>query len=331
MRLRILSANAVRQAITMREAIEVVKSAFAQLAAGEAVVPDRLAVRVEPHNGTSLFMPAYVRKSDQLGAKVVSVYPDNLAAGLPTILALMLVIDASTGAPIAIMDGSVLTALRTGAASGAATDLLARRDSHVVAIIGSGAQGRTQLEAVCAVREITEARAYDTRPDALERFVREMGGSGPGVPKHIIAAASASEAVRGADIICTATTSYTPVFSDDQLSPGTHINAVGAFAEGMQEIPEQTIVRSKLVVDSLASCLGDRVGDLLIPLEKGLLRREDIHGELGDLVRASRAGRTSASEITVFKTVGNAVEDVSVAHAILARAEEQGLGTLVEL
>jgi ornithine cyclodeaminase len=330
MKLRILTRADVQQAVSMAQAIEVVKGAFAQLSAGRANVPLRTQLPVPRHDGVTLFMPAYLEESDSLAVKIVSVFPANLERGLPTIHALVLVVDAATGQPIAAMDGTYLTALRTGAASGAATDLLARKDARHVAIFGAGTQGRTQLQAVCEVREIAKAWVYDQVHARAEQYAHEMRRRGGRIPTDIEVAASPAEAVANADIISTATTSSTPVFNDADLKSGVHINGIGAYTPQMQEVPEATVARARIVVDSRAACLTE-AGDLVIPLRKGLIAEKDIYAELGEIVLGHKAGRASASEATFFKSVGNAVQDAAVARLALQVAEERGLGTQIEL
>lgn len=330
MKLRVLSRNDVQRAVSMAQAIEIVKGAFAQLSAGQAVVPIRTQLEVARHEGITLFMPAYLGESDDLGVKIVSVFPRNPAMGLPTIHALVAVVDAETGRPAAVMDGTYLTALRTGAASGAATDLLARRDARVAAVFGAGVQGRTQLEAVCQVRDIEKAWVYDVNQDAAEKYAAEMRERGGRIPKDVVVASSPAEAVREADVICTATTAKAPVFADADLKAGVHINAIGAFTPQMQEVPEETIRRAKLVVDSREACWAE-AGDLIIPRRKGLISEGDIYAELGEIVAGTKRGRENDQEITFFKSVGNAVQDVSVARKVLEEAGRLGLGLEVEL
>jgi ornithine cyclodeaminase len=297
---------------------------------GQAVVPLRTPVPVDKRDGVTLFMPAYLAASDALGAKIVSVFPRNLDRGLPLIHAVVIVVDAETGQPQAMMDGTYLTALRTGAASGVATDLLARPESRVAAIFGAGAQARTQLEAVCAVRSIEKVWVYDLEADRAAAYAEEMRGRGQPVPADITVAGSAAEAVREADVVCTATTSFTPVFDDGDLKAGVHISAVGAYTHEMQEIPAQTVVRAKVVVDSRAASLAE-AGDLIIPLEHGLITESDIHGEIGQVAAGQIPGRESDREVTFFKSVGLAVQDVAVAELVLQRAAELELGIEVEL
>jgi alanine dehydrogenase len=330
MKLRVLSQNDVRQSVSMAQAIEIVKGAFAQLSAGKAVVPIRTQLEVARHEGITLFMPAYLHESDDLGVKIVSVFPRNLEVGLPTIHALVAVVDARTGSPAAVMDGTYLTALRTGAASGAATDLLARTDARVVAVFGAGTQSRTQLEAVCQVRDIEKAWVYDINREAAEKYAEEMRGQSERIPDDIGVASSPTEAVQEADIICTATTSKSPVFADADLKAGVQINAVGAFTPEMQEVPEETVKRARLVVDSREACWAE-AGDLIIPRDKGLISEQDIYAELGEIAAGTKRGRESNEEITFFKSVGNAVQDVSVARKVLEEAGRLGLGLEVEL
>ncbi|MDD3825102.1 MAG: hypothetical protein PHY79_03930 [Anaerolineae bacterium] len=330
MKLRVLSGDDVRRAITMAEAIQAVKEAYVQLSAGQAIVPLRTPVPVEGRGGVTLFMPAYLAKSDAMGAKIVSVFPGNLAQGLPTIHAMVIVVNAETGQPNAIMDGTYLTALRTGAASGVATDLLARPDARTVAIMGAGAQGRTQLEAVCAVRPIEKVWVLDANPETAVIYVEDMRRRGRPIPEAFSIATSSAEALRDADVICTATTSTRPVFADAELKPGAHINGIGAYTPEMQEVPAETVARSRVVVDSRSATLAE-AGDLIIPIQQGMMAADDIHGEIGEVAAGLIPGRQSAEEITFFKSVGVAVQDVAVAGAILRRAAELGLGIEVEL
>ncbi len=330
MNLLLLTRDDVRQAVSMAQAIEAVKGAFAQLSAGHAQVPLRTQLSVSKHEGVTLFMPAYLPETDSLAVKVVSVFPNNARIGLPTIHALVVVVDATTGQPIAAIDGTYLTALRTGAASGAATDLLARPDSRQVAIFGAGTQGRTQLQAVCEVRSIAKVRVYDQVEARAQQYVTEMKQRGGRIPLDIQVAESPAAAVADADIICTATTSKSPVFRDADLKPGVHINGIGSYTPEMQEVDEATVARAKVVVDSRTACLAE-AGDLIIPLHKGLISAEHIHAELGEIVLGQKAGRQTDTEVTFFKSVGNAVQDAAVARLALLAATDNGLGTAIDL
>jgi ornithine cyclodeaminase/alanine dehydrogenase-like protein (mu-crystallin family) len=311
----------------MSAAIEAVRAAFVQLSAGAAEVPLRVSLPVEPHDGVTLFMPAYLQDGDRMAVKIVSVFNQNPERGLPLIHALVVVVDAATGAPAAVMEGGYLTALRTGAASGVATDLLARPGVRTVTVFGAGAQGRTQLAAVCAVRPIETAWVYDLQPDQARAYSDEMAEQ-LGIPMRV--AETPSEAAREGDVICTATTSSTPVFEDADVSPGTHINAVGAYTPEMQEIPSGTVLRAKVVIDHREASLAE-AGDLILPLTQGLMTEDHIHAELGEVAAGHKVGRSTAAEVTVFKSVGVAVQDAAVAGAVLEAARRLDLGTEVEL
>jgi ornithine cyclodeaminase len=314
----------------MRECIELMKTAFTQVSMGQAAVPLRTQIPILSNEGVTLFMPAYLAQSGDLGAKIVSVFSHNPERDLPTIHAVVIVLDSTTGVPVALMDGAYLTALRTGAASGAATDLLARKDAHVVAIFGAGTQGRTQLEAVCTVRSITRVLVFDINPEQAVSYVNEMRARGAPIPGEIHIAASPEEAISQADIVCTATTSIQPLFDGRKLRPGTHINAVGAYTPQMQEVDAETVQRAKVVIDSRQASLTE-AGDLIIPLKQGVITEEHIYAEIGEVIAGLKPGRISKDEITYFKSVGVAAQDIAAARRVLNKATELGLGIEVEL
>ncbi len=330
MNITILSRKDVQDAVSMPQAIDTVKQAFISLARNEVVLPLRTQVPVREYEGVTLFMPAYLPKIESLGAKIVSVFPRNLEYDKPTIHAFVIICDAKTGQPAAMMDGTFLTALRTGAASGIATDLLAREQAKTASIIGAGTQGRTQLEAICCVRKIQKVMVYDKNLMAAETFSEEMQNRGDPIPRDISVVTSSEKAIAEADVICTATTSSVPVFEDSHLKPGVHINGVGSYTPQMQEIPEKTIVRAKVVVDSLTASL-EEAGDLIIPIEKGLIDKTHIRGELGQVASGSLSVRETDEDITFFKSVGLAIQDVAVAELALREAASLGLGTDIDL
>lgn len=225
----------------------------------------------------------------------------------------------------------MLTAIRTGAASGAATDLLARPDSRVAAIFGAGVQARTQLEAICTVRPIRTVWIYDRIPERIETFVRELAGwlvRDPSPRICVRVATSSQEAVADADVICTATTSSTPVFDDADLKPGVHINGIGAYTPAMTEVPSATVKRALAVVDSRDAALAE-AGDLILPIQQGLITETHIHAELGELVLGRKQGRTGADHSTCFKSVGIAVQNALAASLAVKNAEASGLGQRV--
>jgi ornithine cyclodeaminase len=326
----ILTADDVRKTLPMNEAIEAMKQAYASLSDGTAVVPLRMRLPIPNSDALSLFMPAYAWSMDgqALAIKVVSLFPTNPARGLAYIQAAVLVFDPETGRAMALLEGSSLTAIRTGAASGASIDLLACADSKVAAIFGAGAQGSTQLEAACTARGIETVYVFDSDRERADAFVKEMKGKGS-IPQDIRVATSSKEAIENADIICTATTSTKPVFDDKDLKAGTHISAVGSYTPEMQEIPAETVRRAKVVVDSRAASL-EEAGDLIQPIGAGLFDDSHIHAELGEIVLGRKPGRESDDEITYFKSVGIAVQDAMAAKVALENARKMGIGTEVE-
>ena len=326
----VLTRSQVRELVPMPDAIELMKTAFAELSAGRTVSPLRTVIPNAEMEGDALFMPAYVPAMNALGLKTVSVFRRNPDRGLPVIHAIVSLIDPETGQPLAIMDGTYLTALRTGAVSGAAADLLARPDSRVLAAIGAGAQGITQIAAVSAVRPIERVIAVDVNEQALERLRESLRNDWPEIEPRLETTTDAAAALREADIICTATTSRVPVFRDEDVRPGTHISAVGAYTPEMQELPAETVARATVVVDAIDAALTE-AGDLIIPLRDGLVSRQHFARELGMVASGSAPGRTSTDEITLFKSVGNAVQDVVVAKRAVDRAQEFGIGTEIDL
>jgi ornithine cyclodeaminase len=322
MQIRILSAADVQLAIDMPGAIEAMREAFTALADGSAVVPLRLPLETE--HGVTLFMPAHLKTSGSTGAKVVSINPGNAALGLPVVHAVVLALDPQTGCPLAVMDGTWLTALRTGAVGGLAADLLAKKDADTVALFGAGVQARTQLEAVRCVRPITRVRVVSPSGVSADKLVAELEG----VSAHRVE--DPDEAVAGADIIIAATGSSTPVFDGSKVEPGAHVTGVGSFTPGMREVDTTLVMRARIIADQREAVLSE-AGDIAGPIADGSVTAAVIAAELGDVVLGRLKGRTSEDEITFFKSVGNAVQDVSVAARVLAEAEARGLGVVAEL
>ena len=327
--MRVLSGRDVAQSIGMSEAILAVRQAFVQLATGRADVPVRTPVSVPGHDGLTLFMPAYLSGSAALGCKVVSVRPRNRDRGLPLIAALVVLVDEATGQPLAALEGSYLTSLRTGAGSGVATDLLARPEARVLACFGAGVQAATQVEAVCAVRPIKRVWVLSRSEETARRFADRVSGR-RGVPSDVRVATDAEQALAEADIVCTATTSRTPVFDGRSLRPGTHVNAVGAYTHEMREVDAETVRRSVVVVDSRSGCSAE-AGDLIAAMREGAVGGPETWVELGSVLAGLATGRRSPEEITFFKSVGNAAQDVAVGLRALREAERLGLGTSIDL
>jgi ornithine cyclodeaminase len=328
MKILVLKQDEMLKVFTMSEAIQAMKDAFELYSSGKTNIPLRVNIDVPQAEGQSLYMPGYAADASALGVKIVSVYPKNLEKGLTSVPATMVLLDAQTGIVNAIMDGTCLTRIRTGAASGAATDLLARKDSAVFALFGSGGQAETQLEAVLTVRPIKEVRVFSTFQ--LEDFVRRMQARfSARFNCEIKAVASSAEAVKNADIITTVTTTKTPVYDGKLLKKGVHVNGVGSYTPEMHENDEYFVTRAKVYVDTRDGAFAE-AADLIIPVRNKTFSFDKVVGELGELVAGKVPGRTSAEDNTFFKTVGSGVQDVVAAKRIYDRAVQQKIGSFIE-
>ena len=330
MRIRIFKAQEIDQALSMAEAVEVVKDAFVQLSLKKAQSPVRTSLNLKAEGEVALVMPAYLGESGALGAKMVTVFPGNPQAHLPAVQAIVFLFDSSNGAPMAILEGTHLTRFRTGAATGAATQVLSRPDSKTLALFGAGGQSFFQVKGVLAARRVERIRIFDPLADRADGLIIRLRADASCRGVELLQAGTPAQALEGADIVVTATTSSRPVFEGKLLNEGTHINAIGAFRPEMQEVDEETVRRSRIFVDSVEACL-EEAGDLIIPLKRGLIQKEDLLAELGEVVAGKKPGRGGPREITYFKSVGNAVQDVSVAQAVYRRAREMNLGQEVDL
>jgi len=319
MKIMLLTAQDIEAALPMTAAIEVMRSAFGQLAAGDITMP--LRSHLPTAGGVTLVMPAYLHRSQDLGIKIVSVNQTNAPRGLPVVSAVVLVVDPETGIPVALLEGTCLTALRTGAVGGLAADILARPDATQVTLFGAGVQGRSQLEAVCCVRSITRANIVDPTEAAARRLSEEVA-TWPNPPKTRIIT-DPQQAIHSADIVIAATTSKTPLFDGRELQTGTHVTGIGSFTPEMQEIDATTVNRARVVVDQRDACLAE-AGDLI---KSGA----GIDAEIGEIINGRQAGRSSAEEITFFKSVGVAVQDAAAAGAVLAAARKMNLGIEIAL
>ncbi len=319
MKITILTARDIEAALPMPDAIEVMRSAFTQLGNDEVVLP--LRTHLPTAGGVTLVMPAYLQRSRSLGIKIVSVNEGNADRGLPVVNAVVLVVDPQTGVPAALLEGTRLTALRTGAIGGLAADLLSRPESARVTLFGAGVQGRSQLEAVCCVRDVKQVTIIDRSESAARRLAQEVA-TWPKAPA-VQVVVDPQEAIRDADIIIAATTARTPLFDGRELAPGAHVTGIGSFTPEMQEIDAETVRRARVVVDEHEACMSE-AGDL-IRTEAG------IDAEIGEVLTGRKPGRTDSRQITFFKSVGVAVQDAAAAAAVLAAAREKGLGRRVEL
>ena len=320
MPIRILSAADVRIALPMPKAVDAMRHAYGQLSAGKVNAPPRQHLSTD--KGVTLLMPAHLPERNEFGIKVVSVYDDNPNLDLPRITATVLVLDPATGLPKAFMDGSSLTAIRTGAGGGVAADLLARQDAKTVGLFGAGVQARAQLQAVMAVRDIVRVNLISRTKVSAQQLATEISEWTDAPEVNLVS--NPQQVVEDADIVICATTSATPLFDGNALQPGTHITAVGTFVPEKREVDTTTITRaSRIVVDSREACL-EEAGDLIIPDAK-------IDAEIGEIVNGDKHGRQSNDEITFFKSVGVAVQDAVAGSMVLAEAEAKGLGIIVEM
>jgi ornithine cyclodeaminase/alanine dehydrogenase-like protein (mu-crystallin family) len=321
-KIRFLSAEDVRKCLNMPQAISAMREGFQLLSKREVVVPLRLHLDIPEYNGVELVKPVYAPALNQIGFKVISLFRNNHQLGLPLSHAVMLVFDAVTGIPLAVMDGNSLTAIRTGAAAGLATDLLARREARILAVFGAGLQARTQIEAIMTVRPLQKILIFDPNISKAQKLAEELRS----FYELKVEVAKQLTLLKEADIISTVTTSDVPVFSDSVISSGVHINAMGSFKPDSREIPSETVRRAKVVVDQSEACLKE-AGDLLIPIAEGIISNGHIHGEIGEIILGKKTGRESEQEITLFKSVGNAVQDLLAARLVLADSQQQNLGT----
>ncbi|MBZ2174039.1 ornithine cyclodeaminase family protein [Schnuerera sp. xch1] len=331
MKIVVLNQNDMKRVFSMEEAIQADKDALELYSLGKSVIPLRVNIDVPKHEGQSLYMPGYVANANALGVKIISVYPKNIEKGLVGVPATMVLKNSETGEVCSLMDGTCLTQIRTGAVSGAAMDLLARKDSKVFALFGTGGQAKTQLEAILTVRPIEIVKVFDINMERAENFASRMTEAfGEKFDVKIITAKSSAEAIEDADIITSVTTTKTPAFDGRLVKRGCHINGVGSYTPEMHELDEYIITHAdKVYVDTRDGVLNES-GDLIIPINKGIYSGDKITGELGEVIAGKAPGRANDDEITIFKTTGSAVLDLVTAQRIYESAIEKGIGSIIE-
>ncbi|MFH0895866.1 MAG: ornithine cyclodeaminase family protein [Bacteroidota bacterium] len=322
----LLNKNDVMQVLDMNDCINVIEKAFAELSNGTAVLP--LRINIKPDAGLALYMPAYLKEMGALACKVVTVYKDNPAKhNLPTTIGKVLLQNPDTGEVICIMDGGYLTAVRTGAASGVATKLLARKDANqTVAVYGTGVQAKMQLWAVACVASVAKVLVYDLNEAAADAFVKEMS------EKHklnVVKCANPDDLL-DSDIIITATSSATPLWDGNKLKDGTHINNIGSHTPGARELDTITVKRSLFVGDSREACFAE-AGDIMIPLKEGAITEDHFYAELGEIITGKKAARTDNKQITLFKSNGLAIQDAATAKLVYEKALAMGIGQNVNI
>ncbi len=311
--MKIIDEAAVRRLLPAGECVKIMRRALFGLEKGEFVMPPRLITRM-PNTAAFGFMPAWA--GEYYGAKVITAYGPNAGTGYPTHIGYVMLFESAHSTVAGLVDATAVTEIRTGAVSAVATDLLARRDAHTLALIGAGAQARSHTAAIRMVREITSVTVYDLRPEAAGAFKKEIEETG--LPVKI--APSVREAVRDADIICTLTPSKEPFLTADMVRPGTHVNAVGTFTPTTREAASDLVTVSRLYADQVQAMMAES-GEYLVPLSEGCITRKHIVGSVGEVLNGMAPGRLTDSEITLFDALGLAVEDVAAAVYVLEKAQ----------
>jgi ornithine cyclodeaminase/alanine dehydrogenase-like protein (mu-crystallin family) len=324
--IKILSSTDIKVMVSMKEAIDVMGMAFKELYQGNFQMPLRTITDFGEDELSLFYKPSFMPKEEIVGVKLLGQSKKKSTNGNPTIQGIVVLINSKTNSIVGILDGTYLTALRTGAASGIATRYLARKESSVMAIFGAGAQGHSQFEAICCERNITKAYIYDIDSTAADRFANyyKSWSSSVLIPTNELSC------LNEVDIICTATNSCKPLFSLKMLKKGVHINAIGSYNPTMQELPDDLFTSASLYVDQKDSCFAES-GDIIIPISKGTFKPENYKGEIGELIASKVTGRTSSSEITIFKSVGLAIQDLAIANYAYTKACEENIGQVINI
>ena len=309
MNLPFYSEDDVKKTVSMSDAISAMREAFITLSNKMAIVPNRINLPIKDQNALHLSMPAYIKGGKYIMVKLVNVHYDNPKNNLPLINGLILMMDAKHGKPIALIDGKSVTALRTGASSGLATELLSKSDSNYAVIFGTGVQAYKQIEAIRTVRDLESIKVIGRNIDKAQKFCNQFDSS---------VESASSDCLKNADIICTATTSDNPLFNLNDVKPGVHINAVGAHQSKSRELSSELIQMGKVFIDQLSPSKHE-AGDILIPIMEGIYSWDKIEGELGELIDGKIEGRKNESEITIFNSIGNAIQDLVIGSIIIEK------------
>ncbi len=322
-----LNQDEISRLLTVADTIRCVEDAFREKSLGHTQMPPKVYIYYKKHDGDLRIMPSYIERVEKSGVKVVNVHPKNpTSKGLPTVMGVIILIDPCTGAPIAIMDGTLITAARTGGASGVATKWLARKDSRVLGLVGAGRQAINQLECIAEVASITDVKVHDRYMEIAKRFVNNVESC---FNFSFTVATNIEACVKDSDIVSTITPSRNPIIKDEWVKDGIHINAIGADAAGKQELDPKILKRAKIVVDDWEQACHS--GEVNVPLSKGNLSKGDIYGELSEIVCGTRRGRESDKEITVFDSTGLSLQDVTTAWMVYEKAKKKGIVTWLTL
>jgi alanine dehydrogenase len=323
--IRILRGEDVKALLPMAACIDLMRTTMIAVSEGRARVPLRSVLPVSS-GGLMGNMPGYLAEPECFGVKLVSIFPNNVAAGFSSHLGLVLLFEPEHGRPVAMLDAAEITAIRTAAVSGLATRLLAREDAGDLALLGAGEQAHSHLEAMLAVRPIRRVRVWSNRLESAQAFARSQG------ERHglaIEAVATPQAAVDGADIICTVSKAREPILLGDWIAPGTHLNLVGSSLAVTAEVDIETVVNSRFFVDYRESTVNEG-GEYLRALKAGAITPDHILGEIGEVANGAKVGRRNAEDITLYKSLGIAAEDLASAHYILEQARAKGVGQTVE-
>ena len=327
----VLTREDIKKVFSMKDAIDAAKEALKIYSQGKSVVPLRVNLDIPKMQGRSLFMPAYIEDLEAIGVKIISIFPRNPQLGKPSAPAQLVLLDGATGEVAAIINGTYLTQLRTGAVQGAATDILARKDAKVAALIGTGGQAAAQLEAMLCARNLKEVRVAGRDFGKTKRFAKDMQRQMAASGAEIVPVERAGQAVEGADIITTVTTSSEPTFDGQLVKEGTHVNGIGSYTPDARELDETIITKAGgIFFDTKEGVLAE-AGDIIIPLKKGIISEKNFNGELGRVITGEIPGRLKDSDITLFKCVGMAILDLVAAHRVYKKAMEKGIGHQLEI
>lgn len=323
----VLGESEVEQLITMEESIEAVEEAFRYKGLGEAQMPPKSYIYFPKFNGDFRTMPAYLNEIGASGVKVVNAHPDNPEEyGIPNVMAIIILLEPETGEPLSVMSGTKITGMRTGAAGAVSAKYLAREDSDSVGLIGAGAQAKTQLFGLNQVFDLSDVWVYSPIEEERAEFANTMSDA---LGIGINAVGEARKAVEGADIVVTVTPSRNPIVKDEWVKPGTHINAIGADAEGKQELEPEVLKRAKVVVDEWDQAFHS--GEINVSVSEGSFSKEDLHADIGEVVTGEKPSRTSEGEVTVFDSTGLAVQDVATGWRVYEKAKEKDMGKELDL
>ncbi|MDF1538756.1 MAG: ornithine cyclodeaminase family protein [Candidatus Thorarchaeota archaeon] len=323
----ILSRKEVESCLPMRETITAVKNAYIAYASNRVQIAPVVHLDVKQYDGEVDIKSGYIEDFNLIGTKIASGYYQNHKLGLPPGVAVIILMDLKTSLPLAIMDGTYITAYRTGAAGAVAASVLARNDSSVIGVIGAGTQARMQIMALQEIFSLTEIRVWDKYEEAAIKYANEMCKQF-GIEVH--AHSEPEKVVRGADIVVTVTPSRQPIVKADWIDNGIHINAIGADGPGKQELDPLIVKRAdKVVVDSIKQCV--KIGEIQHAIAQGLISEGDIHAEIGEILLGKKSGRKTEEEVTMFDSTGIAAQDIAAAHIVYQQAKERKIGRSVNL